>query len=114
MRCRYCRDRAGFLRRECADCRRLFAITGQLRGADMGTLAAAFHDTGIAFDKVERFLDADPSGAGSVRDQIAADATNQLMEGLGSRHRQSAKDIAKLRAKGTWRSMDRRPDEPES
>lgn len=110
MRCRYCDDRAGWFRRECGDCRRLAHVVEELKGADMGTIAVALRDTGIGFDKVERFLDADPHGTGSARDGIAADAANQVMEGIGSKHRQSAKDIARLRARGTWRSMDKRPE----
>jgi hypothetical protein len=58
---------------------------------------------------IERFPDADPSGHGSVRDQIAADMTNQLLEALGQRARQSAAAVKRVRERGGWTALDRRP-----
>jgi hypothetical protein len=77
----------------------------------MGTLMEYFLATGVAPRKLEAFLDADPSGAGSVRDQIAADMTNQLMGALGQRRQQSVGEVKRIRARGHWVALDRRPRE---
>ncbi len=70
-----------------------------------------FVAAGVPQAKVERFLDADPNGAGTVRDQIAADMTNQLLEALGQRGRQSATEVKRLRERGGWTSLGQRPRE---
>ena len=111
MRCRYCHESAGWWRRCCTDCARLHAVFGASRGADMGTLMELFIATGAPRAKVEKFLDADPHGTGPVRDQIAADMTNQLMEAFGQRRRQTARDVKRIRERGRWTHLDRRPPE---
>jgi len=70
-----------------------------------------FIATGVPRDKVERFLDADPAGSGTVRDQIAADMTNQLLQALGQRSRQTAGGVKRIRERGNWVGLDRRPPE---
>lgn len=78
----------------------------------MRSLLAAFEATGVERRAVERFLDAEPSGkGGSIRDQIAADMSNQLLEALGQRPQQSGADVKRLRKRGQWRSYDQRPPE---
>ena len=67
--------------------------------------------TGVPRHAIERFLEADPDGRGSVRDQIAADMTNQLLEALGQRGRQSVADVKRIRERGGWTALDRRPRE---
>ncbi|HXQ23824.1 MAG TPA: hypothetical protein VN812_19245 [Candidatus Acidoferrales bacterium] len=75
----------------------------------MGTILDLFIAAGVSQVKVERFLDADPKGAGTIRDQIAADMANQLLEALGQRGRQSAAEVKRIRARGGWTGLDRRP-----
>lgn len=70
-----------------------------------------FLATGASLARIERFLDAEPAGDGTVRDQITADMANQLMEALGSRMRQSAGDVKRIRQRGNWINLDRRPVE---
>lgn len=80
------------------------------RGAGMRELLAAFEATGIDQPAVERFLDAEPSRrGGSIRDQIAADMSNQLLEALGQHPEQSSAGVKRLRERGQWRSYDQRP-----
>jgi len=67
--------------------------------------------TGVPRPAIERFLDADPNGQGSVRDQIVADMTNQLLETLGQRSRQSVADVQRIRKRGGWTALDRPPRE---
>jgi hypothetical protein len=78
----------------------------------MRGLLAAFEATGIDRVDIERFLDAEPARmGGSIRDQIAADMSNQLLEALGQRPEQSGVEVKRLRARGQWRSYDQRPPE---
>jgi hypothetical protein len=81
-------------------------------GADMGTLMDLFIASGASRDKVEKFLNADPHGHGTVRDQIAKDMTNQLLEALGQRGRQTVAQVKRVRERGGWMGLDRRPREP--
>jgi len=112
MRCVLCRDRAGWWRRTCADCRRLLAVWQAHRGAGMRVLLTQFAASGVASEKVARFLDAEPRAeSGSIRDQIAADMTNQLLHALGQSERQTGAEVKRLRRRGAWRGFDRRPDE---
>ena len=67
--------------------------------------------TGASREHIEVFLAADPVGAGSMRDQIAADMTNQLMGALGQLPQQTAGNVKRLRERGTWISFGERPRE---
>jgi hypothetical protein len=111
MRCRYCRERAGWWRRACGDCRRLARVVAACRGAHMGTVMDAFLATGAPQWKVEKFLDADVDGGGTVRDQIAADMANQLLGALGQHKRQTAGEVKRIRQRGNWGGLDQRPRE---
>jgi hypothetical protein len=111
VRCRYCLDEAGWWRRRCSACRRLLQVYLAHRGADMATMLDLLVATGAPRPTIERFLDADPKHQGSVRDQIAADMTNQLLEALGQRARQSVADVKRIRERGGWTALDRRPRE---
>jgi hypothetical protein len=111
MECRYCHEEAGWWRRRCGACRRLLSVFEANRGLDFRAMMQLLVDTGIGTEKIEKFLEADPSGGGSIRDQIAADMTNDLMRALGNDTRQTAADVKRLRERGTWASFDRRPTE---
>jgi hypothetical protein len=111
MRCRYCTEPAGWWRRRCRDCCQLEELFGTHRGADMGTMMDVFMASGVPRPKVEKFFDADLNGAGTVRDQIAADMTNQLLGALGQRGRQTAGDVKRIRERGGWTRLDQRPRE---
>jgi len=111
MTCRYCGESAGWWRRNCASCRRLLAAFEENRGADFQSMMQIFRATGVAMETIEKFLEADPRGDGSVRDQIAADMTNDLMRALGNDTRQTAADVKRIRERGNWVNLDRRPTE---
>jgi hypothetical protein len=111
MRCRYCRERAGWWRRCCAECRGLEKLFATFRGADMGTLMDRFISSGAPRAKIEKFLEADPDGSGTVRDQIAADMANDLLGALGHSAKQTAGDVKRIRARGAWMHLGRRPSE---
>lgn len=77
----------------------------------MRRLLAAFLASGVDRSKIERFLAAEPErGRGTVRDLIAADMSNQLLDALGQSAGQSGADAKRLRERGTWRTYDRRPE----
>ena len=81
------------------------------RGADMGTMMELFIGTGAPRRMVERFLESDVGGAGAVRDQIAADMTNQLLAAFGQRRRQTPEEVRRIRKRGAWEALDRPPRE---
>ena len=70
-----------------------------------------FIATGARRQKIERFLSADPDGTGAIHDRIAADMANQLLEAFGQRGRQTPSDVKRLRKRGAWSALDRRPRE---
>ncbi len=111
MRCYYCREPAGWWRRQCRTCRHLLQVYQRHRGADMASLLSHLAATGAPSDHIERFLAADPLGHGSLRDQIAADMTNELLSAFGQRGRQTAGDVKRIRERGAWVALDRRPRE---
>jgi len=77
----------------------------------MATMMELFLETGAPRVKVERFLESDVDGSGAVRDMIAADMTNQLLEAFGQRQRQTPKEVRRIRARGAWEALDRPPRE---
>ena len=77
----------------------------------MRRLMDALAATGVHPDKVARFLESEPvRGAGKVRDQIAADMANQLLTALGQPGSQTGAGVKRLRERGGWRALDRRPE----
>jgi hypothetical protein len=100
MKCVYCETKAGFFKRVCADCGRLVDTVRALheKGAFgyrelLDTLIA----TGVDSQRIEKFLDADVDGRGSVNDQVTARMTNQIMESLGTPSRMTGKDVKQVR-----------------
>jgi hypothetical protein len=66
----------------------------------------------VAREGIERFLEADlPHGKGTIRDQIVADMSNELLAALGQAGGQSGVDVRRLRERGAWRDYDRRPED---
>jgi len=112
MKCRYCRERAGWFTQVCGGCQRLLAIYGAHKGqAGLLQFLDLFIDTGLPREKIEAFLNADPHGEGSIKDRITADMSTQLLGVMGVGVRQSAQDVKRLREKGAWRGMGERPKE---
>lgn len=81
------------------------------RGADFGTMMDLFATAGVDSLQIERFIEADPDGSGTIRDHIAASMMNDLMSALGSDVRQTAADVKRIRQRGNWVNLDRRPTE---
>ena len=112
MKCQYCQASAGWFRRRCADCQRLLALYTQHKGRlSLVQFLDLFIETGLSREKIEAFMHADPKGEGSVSDQITADMSTELLGAMGVNVPQTAQDVKNLRAQGSWRRMDERPEE---
>ncbi len=109
MRCRACHDRAGLLRRLCADCARLLAIYEEHREEGLSQLLDLFIATGIARAKIEAVLASDMSGRGALRDRITADMTNRVLADMGVTPRHTAADVKRLRESGGGVATSSRP-----
>ena len=97
-KCIYCGDRAGLLARICADCKKLLARVAELRGkASYGKFLDGLEETGVIKEKIIRFLQADPDGAGSIQDQVTAEMTTELMKVMGIAGSQSPKEVKRIR-----------------
>ena len=76
----------------CSDCKKLLARVDELRGkVSYGQFLDGLERTGVAKDKILRFLQADPDGKGSVQDQVTAEMTSELMKVMGIGPRNGAR-----------------------
>jgi len=97
--CVYCADRAGLFGRICADCKKLLACVKQLRGkVTFGEFLDGLERTGVAKEKLVKFLQADPDGKGSIQDQVTAEMTTELMNVMGIAGRQTAAEVKRIRS----------------
>jgi hypothetical protein len=119
MRCVYCRQRAGLIRRICPVCARIVRVVEQA-GPAVGLvgLVDIFAADGLTRDQVDRVLDAQVGGAPTLRDHLTSELTNVLMRGLGMPGRQSPEDVRRVRhamradgGEGTWRAGGDKPPE---
>jgi hypothetical protein len=96
--CVYCADRAGFFGRACGDCKKLLARVSELRGkVSYGQFLDGLEETGVEKQKILRFLQADPDGAGSIQDQVTAEMTTELMNVMGMSGRQTPQEVKRIR-----------------
>jgi hypothetical protein len=96
--CVYCGDRARLFGRVCADCKKLLACVDELRGkVGFGQFLDGLERTGVAKEKLLKFLHADPDGKGSVQDQVTAEMTTELMNVMGMSGRQTAQEVKRIR-----------------
>ena len=97
-RCVYCGERAGIFGRACAECKKLLKRVSELRGnVSYGQFLDGLEKTGVAKEKIFRFLKADPDGAGSIQDQVTAEMTTELMNVMGISGRQSPQEVKRIR-----------------
>jgi hypothetical protein len=86
------------LARVCADCKKLLARVEELRGrVGYGEFLDGLERTGVAKEKIVKFLKADPDGNGSVQDQVTAEMTTELMKVMGIAGRQTARGVKRIR-----------------
>ena len=97
--CVYCSDRARLFGRVCGDCKKLLACVQELRGkVSFGQFLDGLERTGIAKEKLVKFLHADSDGKGSIQDQVTAEMTTELMNVMGISGRQTAQEVKRIRA----------------
>src|SRR4030095_6221325 len=96
--CVYCGERAGLFGRMCADCKKLLARVGELRGkVSFGQFLDGLEQTGVDKEKILRFLKANPDGTGSIQDQVTAEMTTELMKVMGISGQQTAEAVQRIR-----------------
>ena len=111
MRCRMCREPAGWFRRRCQLCSSLLQVYEQNRGTPLQVLLPLFAAAGGTPEQVQAFLAADPDGGGAIGDRIAADMANQLFAAFGGTDGvHTAEDVRRLRARGAWTSYGEPPE----
>jgi hypothetical protein len=118
MRCLYCRQWSGLIRRTCPVCARVVRIVDQAGGTvGLVGLVDIFAAEGLSREQVDRVLDAQIGGEPTLRDRLTSDLTNVLMRGLGMPGRQSPEDVRRVRrsmvssgGEGTWRAGDKPPE----
>lgn len=97
--CVYCSERAGLLGRICVDCKKLLACARELRGkVSFGQFLDGLEKTGVAKEKLMKFLQADPDGKGSLQDQVTAEMTTELMNVMGISGQQTAAEVKRIRS----------------
>ncbi len=83
-KCRYCAEKAGFFKKVCPDCTLMLQKVREL-GTQFSfrELLDALGKTSASNEKIQKFLEADIKGQGSIRDHITARMTNQLAHVMG-------------------------------
>ena len=98
MKCAYCQEKAGFFKRTCSDCQQLVTIISTAPDSfGYRELLEKLIETGVASEKIEKFLDTDVQGGGTINDQITARMTNEIMTSLGQPSTLSGTEVKKVR-----------------
>lgn len=98
MKCVYCQGKAGLFKRICADCRRLADVFKSLPASyGFRELLDRWMATGVSNEKIDRFLNADVDGGGSIQDHLTARMTNEVMGALGQPSHMKAQDVKKVK-----------------
>lgn len=96
--CSYCGEKAGLWSQTCKDCRVLEREADRLAGhVGFTELLDGLEETGVEPEKIMKFIKANPDGRGSVQDRLTSNMTNELLDVMGIRERQSAEDVARIR-----------------
>ncbi len=87
-KCILCEAKHAVWRPYCQDCKRLFALVqANLGTMGLSQLMDTLIATGVPKPRIYKFLNADPRHKGSMMDQITAQLTNNLAEGIGVKGR---------------------------
>ena len=117
MRCIYCHDWAGMVRKVCPTCSSVVAVVARVAGRVGWTeLVDEFVAAGLTRPQVDRVLDAEVGNRPALRDELTAAMANALMRGLGMPGRQSPEDVQRVRraaatnnGEGCWTSDEAPP-----
>ncbi len=119
MRCVYCLQWAGLIRRVCPTCAKVVAIVEQSAGSvGLVGLVDIFAAEGLTRKQVDRVLDAQIGDQPTLRDRLTSELTNVLMRGLGMPGRQSPQDVRRVRQAmaagrgegGGWQEPEKPPE----
>ena len=98
MKCIFCHERAGFFKRICLGCIKMGqAVQGLPPSFSFNDLLNAMMEPGATQEKIEKFLEADPYHEGSLRNQVTARMTNEVMAGLGIPSDMDYQGVAQVR-----------------
>jgi hypothetical protein len=98
MRCLYCYERAGLLRKVCPTCAKVVSVVHRVAGRVGWTeLVDEFATAGLTQVQVDRVLDAEVGDRPALRDELTSAMANTLMRGLGMPGRQSPEDVQRVR-----------------
>ena len=96
--CLYCQEKAGWLKKICVDCRAMLQSLEDLGPQfSFRQLLDQLMTTQASNEKIQKFLDADAQGRGSIRDWITARMTNQLAQTMGQATDTDASKVKKIR-----------------
>lgn len=96
--CRYCHEPAGWFKKTCTDCQSLLAKLAELPVSfSFRQLLDKLMETPASNDKIQRFLEADLDGQGSLRDFITARMTNELAVTVGQPATMDAQRVKQIR-----------------
>ena len=118
MRCLYCDQKAGFLRKICPTCAKVIAVVERTEGkVGLAQMVDLFAAEGLTREQVDLVLDAEVEGQPTIRDRLTSYMANALMQGLGMPGRQTPVDVQRIRntsaageGEGTWTGAD--PERP--
>ena len=98
MRCIYCHEKAGLLKKVCVACGRVLTIVEESAGRIGWTgLVDEFATQGLTRERVDRVLGAELDGRPALRDRLTSEMANVLMRNLGMPGRQSPEDVQRVR-----------------
>lgn len=97
-KCLYCQEKAGWFKPVCKDCQGMLDAIGRLGPSfSFRDMLDALMATRASNEKIERFLEADIKGQGSIRDLITARMTNELARTVGQPTDTDADKVRRIR-----------------
>jgi len=97
-RCLYCSENSGWFKKVCQDCQGMLGVLNSL-GTQFSfrELLDKLMETSATNEKIQKFLEADIRGEGSIRDMITARMTNQLAHTMGQPTDTTAEIVRRIR-----------------
>ncbi|MCP5468281.1 MAG: hypothetical protein H7A32_03340 [Deltaproteobacteria bacterium] len=96
--CIYCQCKAGLLKKTCQDCLEMLEVIKKLGDHfSFRELLDGLMATSVSNEKIEKFLETDINGQGSIRDMITARMTNDLARTMGQETDMSPQKVKTIR-----------------
>lgn len=98
MKCVYCHESSGFFKSLCKQCQKLVVVMKNApKSFGYREMLDHLLDTDVPSEKIEKFLDTDVDGHGSLNDQLTARMTNEVMTSLGQPSMMTADAVKKVK-----------------